>query len=323
MLSRTHLESRNDLGRGFGMLVACWVLGGIATARSQPDDSVSVGSPMDGKLQSGVALPLRGNGFHFNPLRDPAARFGTAETVQALVNAAAVVANELPGSELVINDLGYATGGPIPQHGSHQNGRDVDVLFYLLDARGKPRPSVGAPLDPQGHGWDFGDLKRPDDDQPLRFDARRTWRFVQALLEDRQGALQRIFIVEHLRSLLLEEGRKRRASAATLQRFAEVTCQPAHPHDDHLHLRFYCSAQDISAGCQDSPPLYPWQIAALRQQGVSAVLSRPRPSRSRAPTTSQAEARRRAGDMHWRVSSFLDRRNGWSKQPHPGRTYCR
>ena len=30
----------------------------------------------------------------------------------------------------------WSDGGPIPHHGSHRSGRDVDVLFYLLDREG-------------------------------------------------------------------------------------------------------------------------------------------------------------------------------------------
>src|SRR5262245_5138715 len=105
--------------------------------------TTSVGAPARGTLQGAVRLPDRGPGYYHNPRRPDAARFGTVEMLQAIVRAAAVVDKEVPGSSLTVNDLGLEHGGPIAQHGSHQSGRDADILFYVLDKAGKPIPSVG------------------------------------------------------------------------------------------------------------------------------------------------------------------------------------
>ncbi len=288
--------------------------------------SRSVGGPNDGSLEGGVALPMRGPGFRFNPRRNPDARYATVEVVQQLVAAAGSVHRELPGGELTINDLSLPEGGPIPHHGSHRAGRDADVLFYLLGPDGKPLPSVGAPLDPQGRGTDYGDLSRPDDDVPLRIDLPRTWRFVQALIEgnaDDEAPLQRIFVAEHLRRLLLRYAREHGAPTAAIERFAMLTCQPSYPHDDHLHLRWFCSPDDLAAGCEDSRPHYPWRRTALRRLGLRLRLHRPRPDRPRAPITTHDQARTAAGPMHPEVRRFLRRRRLWMGRPHPGRPYCR
>lgn len=288
-----------------------------------PDASASIGGPNDGSVENAVPFPLEGPGFRFNPRRRPEARFGTVEMVQALVRAAMAVHAELPGSELVVNDLGHAGGGPIPQHDSHQSGRDVDVLFYLLDAAGRPIPSVGAPLDPEGEGVDFRDLAVAADDVPVRLDVPRTFRFVRALLENDGATVQRIFVAEHLRALLLEHARAISAPAAVVSRFEDVTCQPGSPHDDHLHVRFFCAPDDIRGGCQDESPIYPWQRSALRAAGVAPVAARPREGRPRAPTTSPEAARERAGVLHPLVVAWLERREAWLRAPHPGRRYCR
>lgn len=288
--------------------------------------SRSVGGPNDGALEGGVALPLRGPGFRFNPRRNPEARYATVEVVQQLVAAAGVVHRELPGGELTINDLSLPRGGPIPHHGSHRAGRDADVLFYLLGPDGQPHPSVGAPLDPEGRGTDYGDLADPRDDVPLRIDLPRTWRFVQALIEaspDDGAPLQRIFVAEHLRALLLRYAREHDAPEAATERFAMLTCQPSYPHDDHLHLRWFCSPDDLAAGCEDTRPHYPWRRDALRRLGLQLRLHRPRPDRPQAPITTSAQARAAAGPMHPQVRRFLRRRHQWMDPPHPGRPYCR
>ena len=211
--------------------------------------STSIGGPVTGRLEGGVALPETAPGLVSNPRRPNAdAFYGTVEMVRGLLRAAAVVDTELPGSAVYVNDLGFREGGPIDHHGSHQAGRDVDVLFYMLDREGAPIPAVGVPIEPDGRGWDFHDLVDPADDQRVRIDVPRTWRFVRALLEDEEAAVQRIFVVEHVRTMLLEHAERSRAPRAVRARFEDVTCQPGYPHDDHLHVRFFCSAEDVAAG---------------------------------------------------------------------------
>ncbi|MCA9610624.1 MAG: penicillin-insensitive murein endopeptidase, partial [Myxococcales bacterium] len=221
-------------------------------------ESTSIGGPNDGRIEGAIALPASGPGFRSNPRRpNETAIYGTVEMIQALVDAARVVHEALPGGELTINDVGLPEGGPIPHHGSHRAGRDVDVLFYLIDRNGDPMPSVGAFLDPRGRGFDFRELDDPRDDHLVRIDLPRTWRFVQALLEGPHAdEVQRIFVVEHLRTLLLNHAERARVPRAIRDRFAELTCQPSYPHDDHLHIRFYCTAEDMAGGCEDSAPTY-------------------------------------------------------------------
>lgn len=285
--------------------------------------SRSLGSPIDGRVEDAAILPMRGPGFQFNPRRDPKARYGTAAMVAAIMRAAEIVHREMPGGELTVSDLGFEHGGPIPGHGSHQSGRDVDVLFYLLDESGKPMPSVGAPIDPDGRGTDYRDLLDPKDDVPLRIDLPRTWRFTQALLEDPVLTVQRIFVVEHLRTMLLQHALSIRAPKKLVEQFEAVTCQPPHPHDDHLHFRFFCTPEDVRNGCEDMFPVYPWQRSSLRAEGLEPIMAKPRVGRPKAPTTSPEDARMQAGAMHESVKAFLDRREEWRKKPSPGRPYCR
>ncbi|MDH3202818.1 MAG: penicillin-insensitive murein endopeptidase [Myxococcales bacterium] len=284
--------------------------------------STSLRNPNDGSLVGGVPLPLSARGLRFNPNRDLAARYGTVEVVRALVNAGRIVDEELGGLPVTINDLSYERGGPMPHHGSHQNGRDVDVFFYQLGPDGKPLESVGAFFDQSGLGVDFRQLADPSDDVPLRLDVPRTWRFVQALIEDEAANLQSIYLAEHLRLLLLEHARKRGAPEPTVARFGEMTCQPEYPHDDHFHFRFYCSADDIEAGCRDSDPIYAWRKRALAEIGVESLPLLPKRERARTKTVGHEEARRAAGPLDPEVERWLERRKQWRARPHPGRRYC-
>ncbi len=288
-----------------------------------PETSTSIGSPADGSLRGGVALPIRGPGYRYNPRKRDGARYGVVEVIQVVLAAAAAVDGALPGGEATIGELSLRDGGPISGHGSHQAGRDVDVLFYLLDAAGAPAPGHAVPIEPDGAGIDYKDLAIDTDDVPYKIDVPRTWRFVQAVLEDSHATVQRIFVVEHVRSMLLAQARAVGAAPATIQRFEEVTCQPGFPHDDHLHIRFFCGVDDLAAGCTEMDPIYPWQVAALKALGSAPVKAAARRKGTRPKLTSHAEARAKAGPMHPSVVEFLDRREAWVKQPHPGRTYCK
>jgi len=290
--------------------------------------TTSIGAPAGGHLKGGVRLPDSGPGYRHNPKRPDIARYGTVETLQAIAKAADVVEHFMPGSGLTVNDVGLQDGGPIAQHGSHQAGRDADILFYVLDASGKPIPAVGVPLDPKGRGIDFKDLAIPSDDQPVKLDAPRTWRFVQALLEVAPDQVQRIFLVEHLRTILLAEADRQRAPKPIRQRFEDVTCQPSTPHDDHLHVRFFCTPEDMGGGCEDSVPVYPWRVEALKAINLEPIIASAKRTREEsadraARTTTPAEAKKKAGPMHAKVKQFLAEREAWLKQPHPGRPYCK
>jgi len=105
------------------------------------------------------------------------------------------------------------------------------------------------------------------------------------------------------------------------------------PHDDHMHVRLFCSAEDIAAGCIDGSPMMPFRRQALKKLGASPVLENyaSRHERTRREgvderTTSMDEARAKiesSGPMHARVRRFLDEREVWAKKPSPGRAYCK
>ena len=289
--------------------------------------SRSIGSPTAGELQGGVALPAAGPGFMANPRRSAEARYGTIELIRTLMAAAAASHPGGDAEPLVVNDISLQHGGPIPHHGSHQNGRDVDLLFFLTDLKGRPRPAVGAPLRPDGTGVDYHDLAILEDDEPLRIDLPRTWHFIAALLEHGGDQVQRIFIVEHLRTLLLREARRQQAPKALRQRFADLACQPGTPHDDHMHVRFYCSVQDLQQGCLDKPPYYPFRRAQLARAGVQPAWAgqRTRAERraAKARTVTPEQARKRAGELHPTVVAFLEARKAWQKKTTPPRRYCK
>jgi penicillin-insensitive murein endopeptidase len=216
----------------------------------------SAGAPHRGYLIHGVRIPVRGAGYElFRGPDEGAQMFGTRRLVRAIEHAARFVARHAPGgAPLRVGDLSAPRGGRIERHRSHRNGRDVDLLFFALDAgtrRSVPAPAFvrydqrGASLDPA---------------HAVAFDVARNWWLVEALAQDEESGVMRIFCADRLRTLLLEYARAHQRPAGVIARAEELLHQPsdAAPHDDHFHVRLACTPDERVAGCRDGGPLAWW-----------------------------------------------------------------
>jgi penicillin-insensitive murein endopeptidase len=241
--------------------------------------SVSMGQPNGGSLRGGVRLPDEGPGLYSIPSPpDLDYKYGTDELVSALVKAAAYVDREAPGARLHVGDLSVATGGPTSRHESHQNGRDADLAFYVLDQAGQVARSRVARFD--GAGLEAG----AQGEGSLRFDTLRNWLVLRALIEDRDAGLQRVLVSEPIRALLLRHARARGEPAWVVERAGDLLCDSWSTHDNHFHVRVFCTAEDYRLGCRDETPMYPWRRTELAAAGILGpeILEDPNRSRERA-----------------------------------------
>src|SRR5262249_54768621 len=73
----------------------------------------------------------------------------------------------------------------------------------------------------------------------LYFDTARNWLLVRALIEDRNSAVQRIFIAAPLKSLVIEWARSRGEPDWLIAKADAILGQPSDStaHDDHMHVR--------------------------------------------------------------------------------------
>ncbi|MFO0710310.1 MAG: penicillin-insensitive murein endopeptidase [Sandaracinus sp.] len=215
-------------------------------------NSASIGYAFHGRLRRGVLLDESRLVRHAGEYRSGGNFYGTTELVGLLERAAAQVARRLPGARLSVGELSRQNGGAIAGHRSHQNGRDVDIAFYMLDGAGHPYDPYGfAAFDRNGHGL------APN--ESLTFDDARNWELVARLVADADARVQYIFVADTLKNRLLRTGRRRRAPARVLARAEAVMVQPTHghPHRNHFHVRIYCPPGDRPA-CEDREPFHPW-----------------------------------------------------------------
>lgn len=235
--------------------------------------TVSWGPPNEGVLVDGARLPLEGEGFVVPPRwAARGTQWGADELIDTIAHVGRVVSAAHPGSRLVVGDLSIEGGGKSKHHRSHQTGRDVDLVLFAKTAAGKPVELTEMRR--------FGaDGKTVGGGEPLVFDAERTWTVVRALVEAPGPGVANIFIYAPLRDLVLDHARGSGVPDAIVDLAGQALAQPSDsaPHDDHMHVRIYCSATD--AGCSDytwrTPPKKPRPIAA--EEDIAAEMSeRPR-----------------------------------------------
>jgi penicillin-insensitive murein endopeptidase len=233
--------------------------------------SVSRGRTNGGRIVEPAAIPDEGDGFRTPFIwRSRGYRYGTDELVDLIVGAGRRVAAALPGGTLAVADLSPLRGGRSRQHQSHQSGRDVDLLFYVTDPVGVPmNVEVMRRFGPGGVSTDDRWVKGT----PLRFDVARNWELVKALLTAPEAEVQYIFLYEPLAILLLDHARASGEPDSMVELARSALLQPGDsaPHDDHFHVRIFCSESDSNLGCVDRGTR-----VATRKKGVApGVLPEP------------------------------------------------
>ncbi|MFB6263728.1 MAG: penicillin-insensitive murein endopeptidase [Bradymonadaceae bacterium] len=218
------------------------------------EGSRSVGDVTHGYLVDSRAVPQPHPGLTFLEVQYERGLVYTSQSMlDILEGAAAHVREYYPELPIYLGNLGSRGGGDIPYSVSHNSGRDADLAFYLVDAGGTPTvPDDLVALDSEGRATgQFG---------TVRFDTARNWRLVEGVVRAADERLQWIFVSRPLKRRLLEHAARVGAPGWIRRRARRVLHQPTGslPHDDHFHLRLYCSRRDRRSGCVDDPPFWPW-----------------------------------------------------------------
>ncbi|MBA3393537.1 MAG: penicillin-insensitive murein endopeptidase [Deltaproteobacteria bacterium] len=209
--------------------------------------SISIGRPNRGRIVDGVRLPNRGDGFMTRSTwQTRGNRYGTDELVDLITAVSRRLVIKTNGVRLVVADLSGRGGGESRLwHRSHQNGRDVDLLYFVRDADGKPvEPEVMHVFKPDGSA---------KDGSGLHVDVPRTWHLVRELVTAPEATVQWVFMYEPIATKLLEYAQQSGEPEALIARARKALKQPGDsaPHNDHMHVRVYCSVADRAYGCQD------------------------------------------------------------------------
>jgi penicillin-insensitive murein endopeptidase len=238
--------------------------------------SVSLGLTNAGRTRRPARLPFRGKGF-LVPSKWRARKFqyGTDELVDAVQRAAKSVHASDRRSRAGFADLSRRRGGSSMWHKSHHAGRDIDVLFYSTDERRKPLPPPerdmiaygrdGTPHLAAGQTTEYTDEAW----EGRRFDDRRNWQFIEALVTDPSIRLQWVFVSNELEARLVRWARRRKRPEWIIEYAQVVMRQPGDslPHDNHFHIRVYCSRADRFHGCVDRGPIWQHEKKSFKYGG--------------------------------------------------------
>lgn len=214
------------------------------------DESRSIGTTADGYLVNAVQVPVNHERLRFLEIQSERGLVYTStEMLELVTKAADFVWQSVPQTPTYLGNFGAEGGGDIPYSVSHNSGRDADFAFHMLAPSGNiwvPKSFVefaddGTWVDAQTGGV-------------YRFDVVRNWALVEGLIRHHEGRIQTIFVSNGLRRLLLEHAASTGVSPSIRSMAATLLTQPggALPHNDHFHLRLYCSERDVASGCEDT-----------------------------------------------------------------------
>ena len=138
------------------MQIAALALALIATSVGATD-SKCYGTVSNGRLENGIQLPSSGSNYSaYNSLGVTLGRNYVHSKVSEIVIAAyAAVASTAPKKVFVYGETGWASGGRIRPHKTHQNGTSVDFFVPVIDETGKSVPLPTTALTEFGYSIDF------------------------------------------------------------------------------------------------------------------------------------------------------------------------
>ena len=218
------------------------------------DFSRSIGGVVHGHLVESRIIPQPHPDLAFLEVQYERGLFSTTDRMLRILEGAADhLRRHYPESVVRLGNQSASGGGDIPYSASHNSGRDADLGFFLKGPDGEPAvPDDLLKLDEQG--------RYDGKAGTFRFDTARNWRLVEGVIEAAGDQLQYIFISRPLRQMLLERAREVGADASVRRRARRVLRQPrgALPHNDHFHVRVYCSEVDVASGCWDRGSKWSW-----------------------------------------------------------------
>jgi penicillin-insensitive murein endopeptidase len=211
--------------------------------------SIALGNTSRGGLIDPAMVPDAGEFHYILPahLGRPT-HYGTDELVELLLTSAEQVAAAFPASRLAVGNLSVFDGGRISWSRSHNSGRDVDLGFFIRDKEG-----ADLPLETLVHIRRSGAVAEIPG---ATFDTERNWAVVKALLTSETANVQWIFIYAPLERMLLAHAAKLGEPQALIDKAATIMHQPGDsaPHDDHFHIRIFCTLDDRLEGCRNTGP---------------------------------------------------------------------
>ena len=125
-------------------------------------ESVCYGTPSKGRIERAVQIPESGGNFvPYSGLGVGLGRTFVHSKVERIITAAySALAQSQPNKTFMYGESGWANGGRIKPHRTHQNGLAADFMVPVLNAQGKSVPLPTGLTNKFGYGIEFNAAAR-------------------------------------------------------------------------------------------------------------------------------------------------------------------
>ena len=206
-------------------------------------ESTCFGTVANGRIEGAVSLPSSGPNFtSYSSLGEAAGRTHVHSLVRDIVvDAYRELERAVPDKRFVFGETGWASGGRIRPHRTHQNGLSVDFMVPVVDKSGRSVPLPASPLNKFGYDIDFDSAGRFED---LTIDfgaiAEHLYQLDQAARRRGSGLALVIFDPPYLPRLF---GTARGQYLKQRLKFMEGKAWVR--HDEHYHVDFAVKCNPI------------------------------------------------------------------------------
>jgi penicillin-insensitive murein endopeptidase len=206
--------------------------------------STCYGTAGNGRLSGGVQLPPQGdNFFAYSVLGVELGRTYVHNRVrQAVLDAYANVRKTMPDKTYVYGETGFAHGGPIRPHRTHQAGLSVDFMVPVLNDANRSVPLPTTPMNKFGDGLEFDEQGRIPGFR-IDFDAMAEHLYQISIAAHQHGiAIERVIFDRRMMGKLFSTSRRGEELRGTMPFMKE---RPWIRHDEHYHIDFRISCRPL------------------------------------------------------------------------------
>lgn len=204
--------------------------------------SEAIGFFSKGKLKDGESIMESGSRIHKLFLQRQKL-FGTRNLNEVISDLADYMDQKYPDVEKTqLGDLSGEFGGVSPGHASHQNGLDVDIVYYTKNKK----------LQSQNAGyWEEDFVKKGV--VTSNFDLERNFEAFKYLVHNHP--VRRIFVDEAIKKLFCSHAKKNGLlkDAETVETLRRLRIQNL--HSTHFHIRLTCPETDTACVEQAEVPV--------------------------------------------------------------------
>lgn len=199
--------------------------------------SEAIGYYSSGAIKNSVSIVDRATPIH-KLFMQRGRFFGTDQVQDTISNAADWVKNQYPDAEILqVGDISNKNGGSLAEHGSHQNGLDVDIVYLTIN---KKLQSQTAPY------WQEEFVKNGLVSANL--DVARNLELFKYLIID-QG-VERIFVDAAIKLVFCSYVQKNNllSDSDTKETLRRLRVEKL--HSTHFHMRLSCPKTDNACKSQ-------------------------------------------------------------------------